>query len=298
MISAPIIAPENASLAAGKTAASDDDGGDDVELGTVRHRRITLPQTRHLHHAGKTEEEAGERVRRDLETRRIDAARARRRFVRPQREDPPAEHRARQHDGDKYRQRDGDPHAERKHEPDRLGKRDEQAIHPRGWHIDCLLMCGPLRQAAGDAEHAERDDERHDAKCRDEQAVREANGSAGKHARRDCERRRPAVGQSERREHTGERDGRADREVDSAADDDHRHADGAERDDDRLRKDDAEVERRQIPRRRRCEDRKDDDDEGESEGRAEAPDAGMQQRRGSGKPCPARAAAHVDVAGQ
>ena len=77
-----------------------------------------------------------------------------------------------------------DPHADGQDEPRRLRKGDEQVVDPGGRHVDRLLVREPLRDAARDAEHAERDDERHDAERRDHHAVDDADHAAGRRRRR------------------------------------------------------------------------------------------------------------------
>jgi len=85
-------------------------------------------------------------------------------------------------------------------------------------------MCEPFRDATGDAEHAERDDERNDTQRRDDDAVQHADDTprrtAGKQRHRGDIRADHKCGDD-----TGERDRRADRKIDASADDDHRHSD-------------------------------------------------------------------------
>ena len=71
-------------------------------------------------------------------------------------------------------------------------------------------------------------------------ADRGAGGDAGQHARGDAE-----LHHHHRGDAAGERDGRADRKIEAAADDDEGHADGDHRHDRGLHQDVGEVERRQ-----------------------------------------------------
>ena len=76
-----------------------------------------------------------------------------------------------------------------------------------------------------------------------------------------------AVAQQHGGDDAGQGDRRSDRQVDAAGDDDHRHADGAERDDDRLGQHDAQVAHRQVLIGRVAHQREDADDQQQADER-------------------------------
>ncbi len=153
-------------------------------------------------------------------------------------------------------------------------------IHVAGTLTVC--SCQPLGHAARDAQHPQRDDERHDAKCGDHGAVRHPDRSASCNSHHHGQRRRPAGAQRERGDHAGEGDDRSHREVDPSADDDHRHPDGTERGDHRLRQHDAQVERREESPGLVGEESKDEDDGDQAERGRKTSEEAPQRGRGDG----------------
>ena len=87
----------------------------------------------------------------------------------------------------------------------------------------------------------------------------EPDEAAGQHGREHAAHGRPAVADRERGDHAGERDRRADREVDAAAHDHERHADRADRHDHGLRQHDPEVVGGEVALGRAARDREEHD---------------------------------------
>ena len=57
---------EDRAFATIQTSAADDDRRDYIELGTGRDGRITLSQTRHLHHTRQTKQQSRQTIDPDL----------------------------------------------------------------------------------------------------------------------------------------------------------------------------------------------------------------------------------------
>src|SRR6185369_15512159 len=76
---------ENAALAAIQTPATNYHRRNDVQLRSGGNSRITLSQTGHLHHAGKSKQQARQTVDPNLQPVRGNAARTRCSFIRPKR---------------------------------------------------------------------------------------------------------------------------------------------------------------------------------------------------------------------
>ena len=134
--------------------------------------------------------------------------------------------------------------------------RDSTSTHsgaPAEWERERGPLREPHRDAAGDAEHAERRDERRQAQPRDEQAR-----SPARTARRRARPRQPRPGLfpvpdpthayrrgvDAHRHHRDERDDRADRQVDPAADEDEQHPERDDRGDGPFVEQHAEVAER------------------------------------------------------
>src|SRR5678815_1311 len=80
-------------------------------------------------------------------------------------------------------------------------------------------------------------------------------------------------------DYPGQRDRRANRQIDATTNDDHSHPNCTDGNDDRLRKHNAEIVWREEPARRLHQDRKDHDDEHEPENRPKTIEPTVKYRR-------------------
>src|SRR5262249_26440106 len=108
-------------------------------------------------------------------------------------------------------------------------------VDPSLANVDGLLVRDPLCNSASYAQHAECSDKWNNAKSRDDRAVDDANQAANNHAHDHRKQGIDAGVYAQCRNHACQRDRRADREIDSAADDHDRHSDSAYRNDHGLR---------------------------------------------------------------
>ncbi len=107
--------------------------------------------------------------------------------------------------------------------------------------VDRLIPRQPLRRAAHDPHHPQRDDERHHAESRDYRAVDQTDHAAAQDDQRHRGRRRIASHQQRRSQHAGQGHDRPDAQIDPPADDDHRHPQRADGHDHGLNEDDLEI---------------------------------------------------------
>ena len=92
------------------------------------------------------------------------------------------------------------------------------------------VVRGDHRQAARDRQHAERHHERREAEIGDQHAVEGADDERGGDRRGDADLDAVAGVHDDRQHHAAQAQHRADREVDAAGDDHHRHAERDDRD--------------------------------------------------------------------
>ena len=131
----------------------------------------------------------------------------------------------------------------------------------------------PFRRAAHQQHGPQRHDERHHLKSGDQQPVQ---GAAQRGGRDGAERRRatgPDAGaQQQRDDDRAQRDHRADRQIDPAGDDHHRHAERGDAHDDRLPRHQLEVGgTEELRADERAEDQGDDDEPDEHAALVEEP---------------------------
>ena len=107
---------------------------------------------------------------------------------------------------------------------------------------DLRAVVGHLRgQPAGAHQHRQRHDERHQPAVGDEQSVDQPRAGADQKSAQDHHHRAVVLGRHGRRPDRREGDERTDGQVDAAADDHERHADGHDTDDRRADQDVADV---------------------------------------------------------
>ena len=107
---------------------------------------------------------------------------------------------------------------------------------------DLRLAVGELQgEAAGRGEHGQRRDERHHPPVRDQQPVDESGAESDEHGGEEDACEAVLLGGERGRPDRGERDHGTDRQIDAAAGDDERHADGDDADDGRLGQDQLQV---------------------------------------------------------
>ena len=236
MIAAPTIVPTTRAAAAEQAAAADDHGGDDVELEADGDRRIADRQLRELQHAGERRQARRRAAYTAILVRAIaHAAQARRALVRADREQVAAEARVAQGQRDDQRRA-------------RRSARCRTAAAARGRSAPSAAD----RSATSSAPRCRRSSDSPLAAPRTSSIVPSVtmNGTtrscvistpltsaADRAARRRRRARRRArrcarvVTQQQRDDDRAQRDDRSDRQIDSAGDDDHRHAERRDADD-------------------------------------------------------------------
>ncbi len=226
---------------AAEAGTADDHGGDDVQLQANGDRGVALGEAGQLHHAGDSEKDAGHGVDADFQEAHADAAQARGGFVGADGKGIAAENRAAHDDGNHDSERGGDPDAHGEwQEMVGIGGGHE-VPQPVGGRIDRLAIRQPFGHAAGDAHHAEGDDEGHHAERADDDAIDDADARAHGEHEEPGQQEAVAVQQGGGPDDAGEGHDGADAQIDPAAHDDERHAQAANRDDDRLGEDDFEI---------------------------------------------------------
>lgn len=140
---------------------------------------------------------------------------------------------------------------------------------------DLGLAVGDLQgQSAGRGEHGQRRDERDQAAVGDQEPVDETGGEADDHRGEQDAREAVLLGGEGGRPDRGQGDHRADRQIDAAADDDERDADGDDPDHGGLRQDQLEVPG--VQERLRFGEAADGDQDGEDTEQRQVADIGAQ----------------------
>lgn len=103
-------------------------------------------------------------------------------------------------------------------------QRHEMIERRAGRVVDGLIAGEPFGRAAHHSHHAERHDKWRHAKAGDHQAVDQANCTAGQHGQRHRGGGGIALHEQGRSQHARKGHRRADAQINSAADNDHRHA--------------------------------------------------------------------------
>ena len=198
--------------------------------------------------------------------------------------DPAAEHEAGHHDRD----HDGDASDEERRVRQPPDRPTADGLDDVRNAADRLAVGEPQGEAAGDAQRRQRDDERMGQPAPDVAgAVDEADRRAGGEHHDDDDRSAAAVAEGEGAEDRGQRQRRADRQIDSLGDDHEQLADRQQGDRRRLRQDVADVAGGEEHGRQQ---RHGDDEAGQDEDRTE-PD----HRQGATKQSVAAPRAHVFV---
>jgi hypothetical protein len=234
---------EDGSLAAEDRRAADDDRGDDVEVGERLPGDGRGAELRERQHGAQSRHGAGQRVDEDQMTVDVDADPAGAELVGADRVRIPAELRLVQHDRADDHDDEGDERQRR--DADDLDVRVEVGEHLRnGSDVDAAGE--HLRQAEGDGERAQRDDQRRDLRFGDQEPVERAPGDAGDQRAEDADASGgPAVAADAlhhlRGDHRGEHEHGADGQVDAGSDDHEGHADAEDGPDGDVLRDQREV---------------------------------------------------------
>ena len=236
-------------LAADDVGAADDHRGDDVEFPADADFRRTGHQARRENEPGDAGDRRADDKDADLHAFDVNAGEASRVLVAAQRVDRTAEGRRGHDEG--ADQEDGDHVEHRIRDEAKLpGAVDEEVLRQAANRVAAGQRIG---HAANQRHRRHRDEEGVQAEARGDVPGEHAPQAGDAERGEDRERDRQPPLEEDRIEHGGERDERADRKIDLAHDQDHRHADG----DDSLVRDLPEhvndVRNRQELRRRKRE---------------------------------------------
>ena len=243
MISTPTTVPPMPPMPAGKTCAANHDRRDRVELVADAGARLSGVEAGREDHARKASGQRAERVDDQCRLAHVDAGEPRdlgaaadcieRPARRAVREDNPGDH----DDRDHHRDRHGE-------EPEMAD--DREIGEPIGKADDLLAIGDDAGDAAGDRHHGERRDESGHVEARDHEPRRHAAERGGDQRGHNRDPERPAEIVAEiAHHHAGQRQHRADREVDAADQDDQSHADRHDAEHRDLIEDVQEVSQRQ-----------------------------------------------------
>ncbi len=177
-----------------------------------------------LDHAGNAGRERGNHVDGDLGSPHRHAGHDRGMLVAADREDVAAEPRPAQHKAGQQRQHEHVDHGVGDPEQPGAAAEEQQLVVIRTELEHHGVVGGDHREAARDRQHAQRDHERRDTQIGDQHAVDRADQQRRSERGGDADLDAVAGMHDDRENHAAQAQHRADRQIDAAGDDHHRHA--------------------------------------------------------------------------